>query len=212
RATGVRGSAGPGGLPATDPARHPGGPSRLRARRTGGEVGDFRTDRRGFLTAGLLGTGVLGRLAWGRVATDRAPEIRVGPICRVGAEGAKHIEPWIAANPRDASNLVVVGARDVGDRHYYSGAWFTGDGGATGPAGELPGMAAFREKPSFFVDSYATFAPDGTAFCVVLGGPGDVKGDLWVYRSDDGGRRWQGPTVLAGPFDYPRLVADMDGG
>src|SRR5262249_26243686 len=125
---------------------------------------------------------------------------------------AKHIEPWIAANPRDASNLVVVGSRYVGDRHYYSGAWFTGDGGATWSAGELPGMAAFREKPSFFLDSYATFAPDGTAFCVVLGGPGDVKGDLWVYRSDDGGRRWQGPTVLAGPFDYPRLVADMDGG
>src|SRR5262249_45267493 len=40
----------------------------------------------------------------------------------------------------------------------------------------------------------------------------DDKGDLWVYRSDDGGRRWQGPTVLAGPFDYPRLVADLDGG
>jgi hypothetical protein len=36
----------------------------------------------------------------------------------VGAEGEKHVEPWIAANPRDASNLVVVGSRyvDRGDR------------------------------------------------------------------------------------------------
>jgi hypothetical protein len=175
-------------------------------------MGDFRTDRRGFLAAGLLGTGVLGRLAWGRVATDRAPAIRVGPIRRVGAEGEKHIEPWIAANPRDASNLVVVGSRYVGDRHYYSGAWFTADGGATWSAGELPGMAAFRKKPSNFLDSYATFAPGGTAFCAVLGGPGADKADLWFYRSDDGGRRWQGPTVLAGSFDYPRLVADLDGG
>jgi hypothetical protein len=179
----------------------------------GGEMMDFLTGRRGFLAAACsLGTGVLGQLAWGRVAADKAPEIRVGPIRRVGAEGEKHIEPWIAANPRDASNLVVVGSRYVGDKHYYSGAWFTADGGATWSAGELPRMAAFREKPSMFSDSYATFAPDGTAFCAVLGGPGENKRDLWVYRSEDGGRRWQGPTVLASPFDYPRLVADMDGG
>jgi hypothetical protein len=130
----------------------------------------------------------------------------------VGAAGEKHIEPWIAANPRDASNLVVVGSRYVGDSHFYSRAWFTADGGVTWSVGELPGMAAFREKPATFQDSYATFAPDGTAFCAVLGRTGNGNTDLWVYRSDDGGRRWRGPTVLAGQFDYPRLVADMDGG
>jgi hypothetical protein len=73
-------------------------------------------------------------------------------------------------------------------------------------------MAEFREKPSFFLDSHATFAPDGTAFCEVLGGPGENQSDLWIYRSDDGGRRWQGPTVIPSGFDFPRLVADMDGG
>jgi hypothetical protein len=177
------------------------------------QMRDFRTDRRGFLAAACsLGAGVLGLRAWGRVTADRAPEIRVGPVRRVAADGEKHIEPWLAANPRDASNLVVVGSRVVGDRHYYSSAWFTTDGGATWSAGELPGMAAFREEQAKFLDSYVTFAPDGTAFCEVLGGPGDGKMDLWFYRSEDGGRRWQGPTVLAGPFDYPRLVADMDGG
>jgi hypothetical protein len=130
----------------------------------------------------------------------------------VGAEREKHIEPWIAANPRDASNLVVVGSRYVDDRRIYSGAWFTADGGATWSAGELPGMAEFGEKPTTCIDSHATFAPDGTAFCEFLGGPGEYHSDLWVYRSDDGGRRWRGPTVIAGPFDYPRLIADMDGG
>ena len=50
-------------------------PPRLRARSIRGGMGVFRTDRRGFLEACLLGTGVTGRLAWGRVATDRAPEI-----------------------------------------------------------------------------------------------------------------------------------------
>jgi hypothetical protein len=66
---------------------------------------------------------------------------------------------------------VVVGSRYVNDRHYYSGAWFTADGGATWSAGELPGMAVFRKEPSTFLDSYATFAPDGTAFCEVLRRP-----------------------------------------
>ena len=40
----------------------------------------------------------------------------------------------------------------------------------------------------------------------------DPTPDLWIYRSDDGGRRWQGPTVIAGPFDFARLSADLHGG
>jgi hypothetical protein len=58
------------------------------------DSGPLGTDRRGFLAAACsLGTGVSGRLAWGRAAADRAPEVRVGPIRRVGAEGEKHVEP-----------------------------------------------------------------------------------------------------------------------
>ena len=75
-------------------------------------MGDFHTDRRKSLAAACsLGTRVLQTLAWGREAADSAPEVRVGPVRRVGAAGEKHIEPWIVANPRDASNLVVVGSR-----------------------------------------------------------------------------------------------------
>ena len=65
---------------------------------------------------------------------------------------------------------------------------YTADGGETWSVGDLPGMAEFRDKPGLFLDTYAVFAPDGTAFVEFLGGSGDHP-DLWAYRSDDGGRR-----------------------
>jgi hypothetical protein len=179
-----------------------------------------QTDRRTFLAAGWsLSAGVLGlasRIRAGCPAPAKVA-IRVGPIRRVGSEGVKVIEPWICANPRDAQNLVVSGsiylgpsaatlARTMGEVRY------TSDGGATWSAGVLPGMDEFRERPALFMDTHATFAPDGTAFVEFLGGAGGPTADLWIYRSDDGGRRWQGPTVITGPFDFPRLAADLHRG
>ena len=41
---------------------------------------------------------------------------------------------------------------------------------------------------------------------------------MWIYRSDDGGRHWRGPTILrsspasSGLLDYPRLAADLHDG
>jgi hypothetical protein len=173
-------------------------------------------ERRAFLAAGWsLGLGALGLAAHGPAAARR---IRVGPIRRVGGAGVKYIEPWLCANPRDARNLLVAasvylgpaprgGVRTTGEVRY------TADGGATWSVGDLPGMAGSRDKPGVFLDTYATFAPDGTAFVEFLGGSGDhPHPDLWVYRSVDGGRRWHGPTVLGGPFDFPRLAADLHEG
>jgi hypothetical protein len=141
----------------------------------------------------------------------------VGPIRRVESEGVKVIEPWICANPRDPQNLVVSGSIYRGPApatlvRTMGGVRYTRDGGATWSAGELPGMAEFRERPAVFMDTHGTFAPDGTAFVEFLGGAGDPTPDLWIYRSDDGGRRWQGLTVIAGPFDFARLAADLHGG
>jgi hypothetical protein len=141
----------------------------------------------------------------------------VGPIRRVGSEGVKVIEPWICANPRDAQNLVVVGSIYRGKssanvERTMGAVRYTRDGGATWSDGVLPGMDEFRERPALFLDTHGTFAPDGTAFVEFLGGAGGPTPDLWIYRSDDGGRRWQGPTVIAGPFDFARLAADLHGG
>jgi hypothetical protein len=181
--------------------------------------------RRRFLAAtGLAAAGSLGFLVRERADAAGAPGLKVGPVRRVGPDGVKHFEPWIAANPRDASNLVVVASRDLGEVTTKTAerkepfAWFTVDGGATWSAGELAGSDRLRGGRAFFADSYATYAPDGTAFCVFGGSPEGDRIDLWVFRSDDGGRRWDGPTILrssptrSGLLDFPRLAADQNGG
>ena len=145
--------------------------------------------RRTFLATGWsLGLGALGFAAPGR-AQGRAtttPGIRVGPIRRVGAQGVKYIEPWLCANPHDAKNLIIAGSVYVGpapkgDVRTTGEVRYTVDSGQTWCVGDLPGMAEFREKPGLFLDTYATFAPDGTAFVEFLGGSGDHP-DLWTYR------------------------------
>jgi hypothetical protein len=147
-----------------------------------------------------------------------AADFTAGPIRRVGAHDAKSFEPWIAANPRDASNLVVVASHDLGEvatkttERKEPAAWFTVDGGATWIEGELAGAERWQSGRAFFADSHATFAPDGTAFCVFLGGPEGNRMDLWIYRSDDGGHHWRGPTILKSAFDYPRLAAELNNG
>src|SRR5262249_55222850 len=124
---------------------------------------------------------------------------------------------WICANPRDAQNLIVAGSIYRGPSpktlvRTMGGVRYTRDGGAMWSSGVLPGMDEFRDKPGLFIDTHAAFAPDGTAFVEFLGGAGDPTPDLWGYRSDDGGERRQGPTVIAGPFDFARLAADLHRG
>lgn len=176
---------------------------------------DTRILRREFLAragAAVGGMGGLPALAHAEVAAS--PRLTVGPIRRVGADGARYFEPWIAANPRDASNLVVVASHCLdGMSHKEPACWFTTDGGVTWSAGELAGADRLRGAKASFADAYATHAPDGTAFCVFLGRPGgDGPDPLWIYRSDDGGRHWQGPTTVPGFLDYPRLAADLHDG
>ena len=184
------------------------------------DMDNSRIRRRGILAmAGATIAGVGGLLAGAHAKAAAGPRLTVGPIRRVGADGAKHIEPWIAANPGDALNLVVVGTRLLGVAATPGGfevepaAWFTIDGGNTWSAGELAGTALLRRKQAFFADAHATYTPDGIAFCVFNGSPEGDRLDLWIYRSENGGRNWHGPTHLAGGgLDYPRLAADMNHG
>jgi hypothetical protein len=188
-------------------------------------MANVRLGRRRFLaTVGLAATGSLGLGAAESADSTGVPALKRGPVRRVGSEGAKYFEPWIAANPRDSSNLVVVGSRYTTEVSAQSTdrmepvTWFTVDGGSTWSAGELEGTGALQAGLAFFADSYATYAPDGKAFCVFAGSREGDRLDLWIYRSDDGGRHWRGPTILKssptrrGLLDYPRLAADLDGG
>ena len=168
--------------------------------------------------AGATTVGLVGLPEEDRAQAAAGPRLTVGPIRRVGSRGAKYFEPWIAANPRDASNLVIVGSHDLGDVetpnrfHMEPAAWFSVDGGVSWSVAELSIPAVLRRERPFFADSCATFAPDGTAFCVVMGRGKGPSSDLWIYRSDDGGRRWQGPTRVPGFLDFPRLAADLHDG
>jgi hypothetical protein len=178
-------------------------------------------DRRVFLAfASSVVAGVVPRRASASASAGAlaASEFTVGPVRRTGREGERYFEPWIAANPRDGANLVVVASRYLGQPATRRGepmepaAWYTADGGATWSSGALEGTDRLRDGQAFFADSYATYAPDGTAFCVFAGSPEGNRLDLWVYRSDDGGRHWRGPTVLTRGLDYPRLAADLKDG
>jgi hypothetical protein len=175
-------------------------------------------DRRGFLAAAV---GAVPFLAGVRMeAAGAAPKFTAGPVRSVGRAGERFFEPWIAANPVDAGNLVVVASRYLARRPAgeeeprEASAWFTGDGGATWSAGALEGFDQLGPS-AYFADSHAAFAPDGTAFCVFIGSKAQAKSmsdiDAWVFRSEDGGRRWRGPTRLeGGGFDYPRIAAGLD--
>ncbi len=182
-------------------------------------MADARIHRRGFLAAaGSTAAGVAGLLTGVHAPAASPPRLDVGPIRQVGPDGAKHIEPWIAANPRDGKTLVVVGSNYLGKAASPStvrmepAAWYSVDGGGTWSAGELEGADGLRGERAYFTDAHATHAPDGTAFCAFIGSPKGDRLDLWVYRSDDGGRHWHGPTTLTGGLDYPRLAADLHGG
>lgn len=177
-------------------------------------MGEVHVDRRGFfgaIGAATAGVGCLLTKAHARASTGLP--LTVGPIRRIGTDGEKYFGPWNAANPLDSSNLVVVGSHLLGEvRRAEPAAWFTRDGGATWLTGELEGMDRLHGEKSFYGDAFTTYAPDGTAFCVFSGRPKGNETDLWIYRSDDGGRRWSGPTRIPGFLDYPRLVADLHGG
>ncbi len=176
--------------------------------------------RRRFIATAISGSTMAVEFQSGRRAIAAGvPGLKIGPVRRVGPEGVKHVQPSLAANPRDRSNLVVVASRFQGESPARAGfhmepvAYFTTDGGVSWSAGEFDGDAAMRRATSYFSDAYAAYAPDGTAFCAFGGSPMGDRLDLWVRRSDDGGRRWLGPTVLSNGriLDYVKLVADLVG-
>jgi hypothetical protein len=162
----------------------------------GHEMENALIQRRRFLAmSSALAAGLGGVSSRDSARAADGPRLTMGAIRRVEKDGARFFEPWIAANPRDASNLVIVGSRDLGEAttpnrfHMEPAAWFTFDGGSSWSPGELPGTAELPRNSAFLVDACATYASDGTAFCVFLGGPEENRHDLWIYRSDDGGRR-----------------------
>lgn len=142
----------------------------------------------------LIGVGVLTVVA-AAVVWPAAQEVVVGPDATVNEGGPMAIvdarnSPGVVRNPTDPDNLVVVHRVDrpgfSGELHHSS------DGGATWSLTELP-LPDGLDRP-FAPD--AAFAPDGTLYVtyVNLVGEGNTPDNVWIARSEDGGRTLDGPS------------------
>ena len=103
--------------------------------------------------------------------------------------------PTIARNPRQPRNVVVAHRVDLPG--FSASLQVSYDGGRAWQTTALP-LPAGKDRP-FAAD--VAFAPDGTLYVsyVNLQGPGNRPDNLWVARSDDGGRSLSGPVLVAGP-------------
>ena len=119
------------------------------------------------------------------------------------------VEPSVAVNPLDATNLVGVWQQDRwssgGARGLLTGAsfdggqaWSTRMAAFTRCAGGTPENGGDYERAS---DPWVSFAPDGTAYQIAVAFTGDnfvtdSVNAILVSRSADGGRSWSNPATL----------------
>ncbi|MEJ7813500.1 MAG: sialidase family protein [Gemmatimonadaceae bacterium] len=141
------------------------------------------------------------------VARDTAAAVRiaVSPNVLVSRDGdGAHVESDLAANPRNARNLLAAAitlSRPEGG--YATKTYATLDGGVTWQDARF---ADPHEHGSF--DPKVAFGATGTALHVTL-----VSGhDMSVYRSVDGGRTWGAPARLGRGYDRVAIAVDRSTG
>jgi hypothetical protein len=127
------------------------------------------------------------------------------------------LEPWVAVNPTDSSNIIGVYQQD---RYTFGGARGLGaavthNGGLTWSATHPPftscagGTAANGGDFQRASDPWVTFAPNGDAYFISLSltfvGPTSATGTaVLVSKSSDGGDHWSNPVTLV------RDIGDAD--
>jgi hypothetical protein len=119
------------------------------------------------------------------------------------------LEPWVAVNPTDPSNIIGVYQQD---RNTFGGARglaasVSHDGGQTwnvtyphfsACAGGTPANHGDYQRAS---DPWVTFSPDGTAYFISLsinfaGDPSQTGSAVLVSKSTNGGDTWSDPVPL----------------
>ncbi len=141
--------------------------------------------------------------------------VKVGPNVRVGEEGTRQFEPYIAAHPEDSQSLIISTAEAVSGKGLIAQAYFTADGGRTWSGVPLPRMrqGMLERNLEFAGDDWVTYAPNGVVFFSALWVPPDEGSSIFVYRSSDKGLSWQGPVEIpAKSFDQPYMVATGEHG
>ncbi|MEX2620089.1 MAG: sialidase family protein [Egibacteraceae bacterium] len=155
----------------------------------------------------LVGLGVLAAAVAMAVWPD-TPDPEVGPNATVNEGGPMSIvdarnSPGIVRNPTDPDNLVVV--HRIDRPMFGAEVHASHDGGATWSVTEPP-LPDELDRP-FAPD--AAFAPDGTLYVtyVNLVGQGNTPDNVWITRSDDGGRTLQDPRPVAGELSFQVRLA-----
>jgi hypothetical protein len=127
------------------------------------------------------------------------------------------LEPWVAVNPTDSSNIIGVYQQD---RYTFGGARGLGaavshDGGQTWGATHphftscAGGTAANGGDYQRASDPWVTFSPNGTAYFISLsisfvGNASQTGSAVLVSKSTDGGDHWSEPVTLV------RNIGDAD--
>ena len=163
------------------------------------------------LAATPFASGLAQRTYWRRgdvIGQGSAPIIRVGPNVHVSAThpADTHYEVVVSAHPTDPSRLIAgsiiypESVATIGTVVYASS-----DGGASWRA-TLEGPALDRSG-----DPATAYGPDGTAYYVASVIPLAGERRLQLFRSQDGGGRWDGPFPLT-YMDREYIVVDASRG
>lgn len=153
--------------------------------------------------AGLLA--VLAVVAGGLSGGAADASAQVGANVFVNEDGPidANNSPTVARNPTRPANVVVAHRLDLPG--FGAFLQISDDGGRAWQTTELP-LPAGKDRP-FAAD--VAFAPDGTLFVsyVNLTGNGNRPDNLWVARSDDGGRSLSEPVLVAGALSFQARIA-----
>jgi hypothetical protein len=151
---------------------------------------------------------VVGMQATGNPQASRV-EVRQRAVASADLPDFPHVEPRLAIDPHDPKRLVI-GAmlfrRDGGGDSECT-TLASSDGGLTWRRGVLPKRAGITGGG----DPWVAFDPQGRVYLSCLHGArtdtGERTSGVGVYRSEDGGVTWNGPTMLPGrAYDRPVLV------
>ncbi len=124
--------------------------------------------------------------------------------CTIGVPGTNYlnaeVEPYVAVNPANTSNIIGVWQQDRWDNGGAHGlvAGFSFDGGATWKETTLPFSACAGglgyERAS---DPWVSFGPDGRAYTVSLSfDQSDNRNAVAAATSSDGGLTWHNLTTI----------------
>ncbi|MDT8067068.1 MAG: sialidase family protein [Terriglobia bacterium] len=138
-----------------------------------------------------------------------APVITVGPNMLVSRDGDfPHMELSVASNPLSAKNLVggaITTERDEGG--FACKAYASADGGSTWVASAFPEEIEWGGG-----DPQVGFGLHGTAYFSALAfvkdDNGNMRGGLFFYRSEDGGKTWGKAANLGYSYDHEVLAVD----